>query len=474
MYLSLLFGSAVHAQTKYLLIDGGASKSSNYSRYYNSVLTGYEVLKGKGKQVSVIAKDGKWTMASLDEVSSGQQANIQSGKLVYPAISSPARDLNDIRKALSSYKDGDTLYLHFTSHGGGPSKPGHPESSTLSLFGNDVSYEDLAGVLKEFPNLKFKIYSGVCYGGGIHHLARSLKNVCSSSAVPYFTQSYSGSPQMNVFEFEFWKSIKSNNRPSLASASLDSFEKDIANIDLGSLSSFDYVDFVLKKGPYGKTYDELPSVRVNANSIPRDPKDPPLWAEGMLKIAQPNGYRSISSTVKTTAQIVDCNTGSCCASTAISNDITRLKRLSETLNEVVQQSAIQDLRTKAERQPAEVRTIFHNVIDDMKKNGQKYLQISNQYQQKYKELVGRWNAHKEKFKDSWGITKWWYGEGEERAKIQKEFDVLKANAQRDLKQYSFDHQMLERLDRLDEFNKKATPKQKEKFVQLLQCEWEPI
>jgi hypothetical protein len=188
VYLSLLFGSAVHAQTKYLLIDGGASKSSNYSRYYNSVLTGYEVLKGKGKQVSVIAKDGKWTMASLDEVSSGQQANIQSGKLVYPAISSPARDLNDIRKALSSYKDGDTLYLHFTSHGGGPSKPGHPESSTLSLFGNDVSYEDLAGVLKEFPNLKFKIYSGVCYGGGIHHLARSLKNVCSSSAVPYFTQ----------------------------------------------------------------------------------------------------------------------------------------------------------------------------------------------------------------------------------------------------------------------------------------------
>jgi hypothetical protein len=184
-------------------------------------------------------------------------------------------------------------------------------------------------------------------------------------------KSYSGSPQMNVFEFEFWKSIKSNNRPSLASASLDSFEKDIANIDLGSLSSFDYVDFVLKKGPYGKTYDELPSVRVNANSIPRDPKDPPLWAEGMLKIAQPNGYRSISSTVKTTAQIVDCNTGSCCASTAISNDITRLKRLSETLNEVVQQSAIQDLRTKAERQPAEVRTIFHNVIDDMKKNGQK-------------------------------------------------------------------------------------------------------
>ncbi len=96
------------------------------------------------------------------------------------------------------------------------------------------------------------------------------------------------------------------------------------------------------------------------------------------------------------------------------------------------------------------------------------------YEDKYKDLVRRWNEHKAKFKNAGAITKWWQGEGEARAKIQKEFDTLKSNAERDLKPYSFNHQMLERLERLDEFNKKATPEQKKKFVQLLQCEWEPL
>jgi hypothetical protein len=108
----------------------------------------------------------------------------------------------------------------------------------------------------------------------------------------------------------------------------------------------------------------------------------------------------------------------------------------------------------------------------MKRNGSNYLQISKNYEAKFEDLTRRWNEHKEKFKDSWDTTK--FGEGDERAKIQKEFDDLKSNSQRDLKQYSFNHQMLERLDRLDEFSKKATAKQKNKFVQLLRCEWEPL
>ena len=470
VYLSLfLFGSAVKAETKYLLVDPGASKTANYYRYYNDVRRAYETLKSQNKPTTVIGKDGTWKLAQQDTESLSSFALTESGKRntpsssavpVYPPLSGSARGISDIMGSMDkmNLKPGDTVFLYLTAHGGPPSNVADPSTATVVGWNEEFEFNQLAEALKKLPpGVKVKLVSTTCFSGGIHSIARQLPNVCSSSTTNHLYESSSGDFQEFRFNRGLWDAFRKNKQVSFAEANLEAFKADDANMNLGRLSSFDYIDWTLKTGPYKNPKVDTPSRWT-------DTDNGRTWQTI-------NKYRGV---FPADAEILSKKVDTSSCSSSVQNDLANLTRLTETLNELSQQAIAQDLKNRANRQPAQMRTIFNDVIDDMKKNGPKYLQISNQYQQKYKELMARWNAHKAKFKDSWGITKWWYGEGDERAKIQKEFDVLKANSQRDLKQYSFNHQMLERLDRLDEFNKKATPAQKQKFVSLLQCEWEPL
>jgi hypothetical protein len=230
-------------------------------------------------------------------------------------------------------------------------------------------------------------------------------------------------------------------------------------MNLGRLSSFDYIDWVLKSGPYKnpKVYRPTPMQLINTNN-------------GETLQAK-NGYPGV---LPADAEILSKRVDTPLCVSSIQNDLLNLTRFTHILNELYHQTVAQDLKNKVESQQAQVRTIFNEVIDDMKKNGSKYLQISNQYHQKYKDLETQWIAHKAKFKDHWGITKWWYREDNKRSTIQKNFDILQAKLQKDLKQYFFNHQILKRLDKMKEFNQKATPEEKEKFISLLQCEWETL
>ncbi len=473
------------AQTSYILFDGGASATSNYSRFFNMVSKSQHILTGLGAPTKVVAKDGKWTMSDWSDAKTYNQAGEitgtnQSSDGAKPRIDYPAQNLSDLDRAIKdtvSTSGGNNIVLYFTGHGGAPSDATKPETSSVMFFGKEYTYNEIQAVLAKYPNTKFKVISDACFSGGVHSISKNLNNVCSSSPVPYFTQFYNGSPVEMIWSRNVWADIyRTKGKTSLAKASFEGFNSDIANVNLGNMSSFDFVDFTLKKGAYAKVFDDIRYESISTTEKNKSSStDNPKLFDPMYRITPPPGYASVIGTVsaKPSVNFDSCNSG-CCLTSSISSDLDKLKNLSQTLSGLAQKAFAQDLDKKADRQPAQVRTVFHEVIDDMTKNGAKYLQTAKLYEDKYKLLVRRWNDHKAKFKDSWAITKWWYGEGDERAKIQKEFDVLKANAQRDLKQYSFNHQMLARLERLDEFSKKATQEQKKKFVQLLQCEWEPL
>lgn len=483
VYLTLfLAGSTLRAETKYIVVDASPTKNSNFYAMYNEVRKGYEVLSSTNNDVRVLAKDGKWRV-SPELANSPPLSNLKLTEPArrsadpntqpipeYPPISRPAKSAQDIVDQIKSMnlKSGQSVVLYINGHGT-PSTTKSPDRTGITFWGNESSWSEVEKALKQIsPDIRIKIATLTCFGGGVHSLSRNLPNVCSTSTVPFFSAGSAGNYEEHQFNKGFWQKIQdTKGRTSFAEASIEGFKTDTGNFQLGSLSSFDYIDFVMKKSPYDKERPDIDGVWINQNGKKIWQKKPPSGFERSFS-PEMDIFNTVSIPSNLESKVyLGCSGG-------VQSDLAKLTQLSQTLNEVARQAVVQDIHKKAERQPAQVRTIFHDVIDDMKKNGSKYLQIAKMYEDKFKDLARRWNVHKEKNKDSWGITKWWYGEGDERAKIQKEFDALKANAQQDLKQYSFNHQMLERLGRLDEFNKKATPEQKEKFVHLLQCEWEPL
>ena len=147
----------------------------------------------------------------------------------------------------------------------------------------------------------------------------------------------------------------------------------------------------------------------------------------MYRITPPSDYNSIMSGIHKTNlnnlndlnNLESCTSG-CFLSTPITVDIENLKNLSN----IAQQAVFESLNKKTKRRPHQVRTVFHEVIDEMKKNGASYLQTAKIYEDKYKDLVLKWNTHKDKYKKIGDIAKWWPGEGDTRSKIQNEFDLL--------------------------------------------------
>lgn len=493
VYLFFIFQSSFgKAETQYLLVDPGASKTSNYYRYYNDVRRAYETLKAQNKPTTVIAKDGSWKLAQQSTETLSSYSLTEEGKKRtptgigvpdYPPIQSSARGIEDVISAVKKMnpKDGDSVVIYFTAHGNAPRNPDDPSTATIIGWNEEYEFNQLADALAKLPKgVKLKLISTTCFSGGIHSIARKLNNVCSSSTTNHLYESSAGDYQEFRFNKGLWDTFSKTKSPSFAQANLEGFKGDDANFNLGRLSSFDYIDWVLKDGPYKKTGTSRPEMRW----VTKDGDRVYQVVNGFPSHLPPEASILSNSAIPSSLEAGVCKE---CGSGGVQSDLDKLTKLAQTLSEVAQQAVVQDLSKKADLQSAQVRTIFHDVIDDMKKNGASYLQTAKMYEDKYTDLVRRWNEHKAKFKNAEDITKfknteditkWLQGEGdgqgEARAKIQKEFDTLKSNAERDLKQYSFNHQMLERLERLDEFNKKATPEQKKKFVQLLQCEWEPL
>ena len=261
------------AETKYILFDGGASAASNYSRYFNMISKSQQILTGLGMSSKIVAKDGNWTMSDWGDAKNYNPAgellsDEKNRDIAKPRIDYPATNIDFFDQAIKdmvSNTKNSNIVIYLTGHGDAPEDPAKPETSSVMFFGDLYSYKEIQQVLAKYPTAKFKIISDLCFSGGVHTISKNLNNVCSASPVPYFTKFYHGSPVKIIWTRYVWQEIyRTKGRTSLAKASFEGFDKDIANINLGNLSSFDYVHFILKKGPYSKIYrdiryDEIPA-----------------------------------------------------------------------------------------------------------------------------------------------------------------------------------------------------------------------
>lgn len=203
VFLLLLSAAPASAETKYIFLDGGASSTSNYYRYYNEIRRGYETVRSMGKNAIVHAKDGSWKLAqnkneTLSDLALTNEArrpsSANSTYPSYPPLSGAVRTKEDIIRAISSSnpKSGDTVFIYVSGHGGSPTEIHDPSTATISGWNNDISFREVSEAMSQLPKgVKIKIVAGTCYSGGVHYLARTLPNVCTASNTNYALMSWS-------------------------------------------------------------------------------------------------------------------------------------------------------------------------------------------------------------------------------------------------------------------------------------------
>jgi hypothetical protein len=143
----------------------------------------------------------------------------------------------------------------FVGHGS-RGKRFEPEASEVLRWGENKenpTFEKLKEQIKKIatPTHPVRIVCLTCYGGGIHYISQDLDltNVCSVATAPYFMSSVSSFPQ-SKFNEGFLDRLSSQDSHTFAEAAIAGFRKDRGNLNLGQLSSFDYLDKIFKRGPY--------------------------------------------------------------------------------------------------------------------------------------------------------------------------------------------------------------------------------
>lgn len=123
---------------------------------------------------------------------------------------------------------------------------------------------------------------------------------------------------------------------SFADLMINAFKSDSDNMNLGRLSSFDFVDYVLKKGPYDPKWNT-------------SPKDKSTYGEDAWKSRLREGYApaippdSFLAETKLNESNLEAKICADCCSNPVQRDINRIERLAKILNEIAQQAQGRDL-----------------------------------------------------------------------------------------------------------------------------------
>ncbi len=432
------------AETKVLLLDGGASVEANNYRFYNNTRSAYETSKSLGYSTSVYAKDGNWRVSQNSNESLSNYSLTPDGtknqnpagrvaqKPTYPPVQGPLRSSEDMAKAIAALnlKPGDRLLIQMTGHGNLNEKgePGY------DFYGTNETWKTVGDALaKVDPKVTVQIQASSCYAGGVHDLAKRFPNVCSASS----TQRYSVSNSLNTgdaFTNAFWNNIKSKSGTmSFGDASVAGFKADQQNTSQGSLSSFDYMAFVLKKSPYDQVqYKDYKKTGTY------DSQYKPIFS------MDPYGRDKKCNIDNVTGEVAQ-----------FTETIQALNKFTSTSNSV-DPSGLQ---------------LPPGFVKMLKEQTGAEDPAYQKYTAQRAKLQQEWNEHQAKFKNSWDVTKWWYDEGDKRAEIERKIYDLDTNSGIPL----YDHYNLGKLktvvDNLKEFQAKATPEQKTKLNQILACEW---
>jgi hypothetical protein len=175
-------------------------------------------------------------------------------------------------------KPGENLVMYVGDHGiskngwiegGGPGNPAKTGMVMSMLpFGAFASWPDVVARTRQgLPkNSSLKIIAGPCFSGGVHAAVAKVDGACAISSSDYLSVGYSSiskddqnfdeavAEQLASVKFDPDKSGKT----SLMEAWLYGLEKDFELSGARSgISSFDFVDSVLKEGPYHGDREEL-------------------------------------------------------------------------------------------------------------------------------------------------------------------------------------------------------------------------
>ena len=129
------------------------------------------------------------------------------------------------------------------------------ETSGLSAWENavGVTFAHLRHAVSVLSNgglHPVRIVCLTCYGGGIHYLSRELNNVCTAATAPFLMRSLSAPIQSEFLTGLLDQLSDSKQSHTFAEAVISGYAKDAHNMNLGQISSFDYLDFIFKRGPY--------------------------------------------------------------------------------------------------------------------------------------------------------------------------------------------------------------------------------
>lgn len=241
----------------------------NWWKYYNSIRRGYEVTNSVGfSSVNVFTATGKWT-TSQRAYETLSNVNYTNSKLAavdqnerkkkrleinYPPVSAEVKNFKELVKSIEklSLEEGDDLLVFIGPHGNEPKNWQEPLTASLSTYYYKESYDIFLRELKKLnTKATIRFILSACYGGAIHTITRQLPNTCSMALSPYFSPTTSGWSQEPPFSIHFWDNIyRRKGNLSFGKAALFGFNKDVANLQMGRLSSFDFIDYVLKTGPY--------------------------------------------------------------------------------------------------------------------------------------------------------------------------------------------------------------------------------
>ncbi len=491
IFMALFVIKTSQAKTFYILFNGGAGSEINYYRFYNEIRRGYEVLKYLKLPVKIATADGTWDVTphyneELSKYSLTKSQNTQDDS--YPPIDSAARSTEDLIKIIQSHKlnKGDNVVIFMNGHGK-TSSPNmiseellQPKLYRYSFWNNPQTWKSIANALKKIPStINIKIATNTCYGGAIHHISRTLPNVCTTTSIPYMKESTSGIHEEGFFSKNFFGQIlSSRGETSFAMASIFAMRYDIGNLHLGSLSSFDFVDYVLKNSPYNRRMGnfsngwvrkdrlEYEEIRLPSNYV----RSTPLF-EGKIAIR----HKLLKQIVSKFNPLMD-----------------KLKNYCPNSTQFEKSKRYLDKITKGANRKNEFSTVLHQAVNNMSRNCNQYLKLFKEYNSKYL-LIKKMLKNAKKIKVSEipqiypildpsyrgtkyeAVKRWNIFEREEskvRLLKRKLFDLKKLVRKSPLlEKLSLHLHMMDRLKYLGEFAKKSTNKQKNKFLSLLKCEW---
>lgn len=463
LILGIFFVMSIFAQdTHFLFMNGGRNKNMNYRTYYNEIRYGYEVTKSKGFDSSVITSDGTWSKTvqrdgenfstfSITEIA--EQNKDEDNPVNYPPINSSLKSKDEL---ISYFKElklkrGESLALIINGHGDYGEK-NEVGDQLVDLWGVQITWKELGEILKQHvpSSSEIKITTNICNGGGVHYLSRTMNNVCSSSSVPHFIPSSSGVYSMSLYSEGFFKDVMENENSSLASASISAFSNDYANQGLGSLSSFDYIDYVLGKGQYSHSESQNPEINFDASYDLFSKYD-----EAIKFLERPEGFDpTFSITPKPEIQCIECQ-----------------------INNIIELNAgILNSRDFAKQMKKIAKLPYTNLLlgaqQDIVENSSSYivrlrsavLEI-NKIQMQYDEL-------KKKNEEASAVLSWWYGYEDEVKELQMKLDRKKAKYQKDLQPILNNLQLANIARKTYDFLKVATNEQKDKLSKLWECEWQ--